>query len=87
MITKETPTEEIIEMLIKINDEYNNINYNENPNQYNYIATKRRNLEDIILSRKDKNRCCGRCDGVNDLCVTDMICEKHSQTGCIICYQ
>ncbi len=33
-----------------------------------------------------KSRCCGRCDGVNDICVSDMICEKHEEIGCEICY-
>lgn len=33
-----------------------------------------------------KSRCCGRCDGVNDICVGDMTCEAHSEMGCEICY-
>ena len=33
-----------------------------------------------------KSRCCGRCDGVNDICVTDMVCEEHKTRGCEICY-
>ncbi len=33
-----------------------------------------------------KSRCCGRCDGVNDLCVADMVCDKHDNMGCEICY-
>lgn len=32
------------------------------------------------------NRCCGRCDGINDICVADKICETHSIQGCEICY-
>ena len=55
MITKETPTEEILGMLIQVNDEFNSIDYNENPKQYNYLETKRRNLEDIILIRKEND--------------------------------
>ncbi len=31
-------------------------------------------------------RCCGRCDGVNDLCFTDMRCNDHQEYGCEICY-
>ncbi len=54
MITKETPTEEIIAILIQVNDELNDLEYNENEKQYNYLETKRRNLEDIILIRKSK---------------------------------
>ncbi len=53
MITKETPTEEILGMLIQVNDELNALNYRENEKQYNYLETKRRNLEDIILIRKE----------------------------------
>lgn len=53
MITKETPTEEIIGMLIQVNDELNELNYRENEYQYNYLEEKRRNLEDIILIRKE----------------------------------
>lgn len=33
-----------------------------------------------------QSRCCGRCDGVNDICVSDMICEAHNVTGCEDCY-
>lgn len=53
MITKEAPTEEILGMLIQVNDELNELNYRENEHQYNYLETKRRNLEDIILIRKE----------------------------------
>ncbi len=35
---------------------------------------------------KEKSRCCGRCDGVNDLCYTDQYCDNHHQCGCEICY-
>ena len=33
-----------------------------------------------------KSRCCGRCDGVNDICVADMICDDHTTRGCETCY-
>jgi len=33
-----------------------------------------------------KNRCCGRCDGVNGLCFTDMTCKLHSIEGCEKCW-
>lgn len=33
-----------------------------------------------------KSRCCGRCDGVNDLCVADMVCDEHNEIGCEVCY-
>lgn len=33
-----------------------------------------------------KSRCCGRCDGINDICVTDMVCELHNERGCELCY-
>jgi hypothetical protein len=35
---------------------------------------------------KKKSRCCGRCNGVDDLCYTDMTCDKHQQNGCEECY-
>jgi hypothetical protein len=44
-----------------------------------YIIAKENKL-------KPKSRCCGRCDGVNDICVTDQVCEKHTETGCEICF-
>lgn len=31
-------------------------------------------------------RCCGRCDGVNDLCVADQFCDKHNVEGCEDCF-
>ena len=33
-----------------------------------------------------KSRCCGRCDGVSDLCVADTICDDHSIMGCEECF-
>ena len=36
--------------------------------------------------KAEKSRCCGRCDGVNDICVADIICDKHNDTGCSICF-
>lgn len=33
-----------------------------------------------------KNRCCGRCDGINDYCVSDMECEEHKTLGCETCW-
>lgn len=41
-------------------------------------------LGDILVEYK--NRCCGRCDRVHDLCVTDMICNDHHLNGCEVCY-
>lgn len=32
------------------------------------------------------SRCCGRCDGVNELCYADMECDKHIKEGCEICH-
>jgi hypothetical protein len=31
-------------------------------------------------------RCCGRCNGIDDLCFTDMTCDDHKERGCEICY-
>jgi hypothetical protein len=33
-----------------------------------------------------KSRCCGRCDGINDLCHADRICKNHDNIGCEICF-
>lgn len=30
--------------------------------------------------------CCGRCDGVHDECVYDMVCDDHGKTGCRLCF-
>lgn len=35
---------------------------------------------------KNESRCCGRCDGVHDLCVADQVCENHEVMGCEICF-
>lgn len=32
------------------------------------------------------NRCCGRCDGVDDKCYADITCEPHNVEGCETCY-
>ena len=32
------------------------------------------------------SRCCGRCNGEDDLCFTDMTCDNHKERGCEICY-
>lgn len=34
----------------------------------------------------EKSRCCGRCNGVDDLCFTDMTCTLHESRGCETCY-
>jgi hypothetical protein len=33
-----------------------------------------------------RSRCCGRCDGINDECITDMFCDTHREAGCEICW-
>lgn len=38
------------------------------------------------MGKKMKSRCCGRCDGINDICFADMICDIHNVTGCELCY-
>jgi len=42
--------------------------------------------KEIDLSVTKQSRCCGRCDGVNDLCVADMVCDNHDVKGCEICF-
>jgi hypothetical protein len=39
-----------------------------------------------IVEVEKKSRCCGRCNGVDDLCYTDVTCDKHQQNGCEECY-
>lgn len=31
-------------------------------------------------------RCCGRCDGEDDVCVSDLECSAHEIKGCETCY-
>jgi hypothetical protein len=44
-----------------------------------YIVAKENKL-------KTKSRCCGRCDGENDLCVNDQVCDNHDTMGCESCF-
>ena len=39
------------------------------------------------LTLVKESRCCGRCDGVHDLCVADQFCENHEVMGCEICFR
>ena len=34
----------------------------------------------------EENRCCGRCNDVDDLCVFDRICNEHKTEECITCW-
>lgn len=36
--------------------------------------------------KEKSNRCCGRCNGIDDICVTDTTCEPHRILGCEICF-
>ncbi len=56
MITKNTPTEEIIGMLIEVNDQLNKINYSDNEKFYNYLTQRKSNLIDIIDIRKSAKK-------------------------------
>jgi hypothetical protein len=50
-------------------------------------AYRAKNLPQADVSDSlPKSRCCGRCDGINDICVADMRCEEHNEIGCEICY-
>lgn len=42
-------------------------------------------ITDVLVEYK--NRCCGRCDGVLDLCVSDIVCSDHNEQGCNICFE
>lgn len=56
------------------------------------IATNDPKYKDLIPPLPEaeavegKSRCCGRCDGVHDICVGDQVCDAHSETGCEICF-
>lgn len=39
-----------------------------------------------IIIPKKITRCCGRCNGVDDLCYSDMSCDVHKVLGCEECY-
>ena len=53
-------------------------------NEFLEWFVKNPSCEDVeIISM---SRCCGRCDGVDDLCFTDMCCNDHQEYGCEICY-
>ena len=41
---------------------------------------------DLEEERRRKSRCCYRCDGVSDICFTDMTCEPHNVMGCWDCW-
>lgn len=71
------------------------------PKKVNYtdwvVHTGKGNLEiythaEFIESFWDLNpekkelRCCGRCDGHNDICVADRFCEAHNVQGCEECF-
>ena len=50
------------------------------------IASLLAEVERLKQALPSESRCCGRCDGVHDICVADMICDKHSIEGCELCY-
>lgn len=43
-------------------------------------------IKEMIAPTKRVSRCCGRCDGVHDICVGDTICEDHNIMGCEKCF-
>jgi hypothetical protein len=50
-------------------------------------AIVQQNLEGLREGEAgEANRCCGRCDGENDVCVADTVCDIHSTMGCEICF-
>lgn len=40
----------------------------------------------IGLTLRKVSRCCGRCDGVHEICIGDQFCEEHNTQGCEICF-
>ena len=54
------------------------------PEEFLKWYIKNQNCEKI--ETVEKSRCCGRCNGVDDLCFTDMTCTLHQGRGCETCY-
>ena len=54
------------------------------PEEFLKWYIKNQNCEKI--ETVEKSRCCGRCNGVDDLCFTDMTCALHQGRGCETCY-
>jgi|TARA_R110000851_G_scaffold47424_1_gene115137 hypothetical protein len=52
----------------------------------NGYCIKQGEIGDVMVEFEVTNRCCGRCDGVHDECVTDMICHDHIKMGCPECF-
>lgn len=54
------------------------------------LLAKQKNDEAVeIETTKEqlkKSRCCGRCNGIDDICVADDVCGVHQVTGCRICW-
>jgi len=47
---------------------------------------RRGGIDEVMVEYEVTNRCCGRCDGVHDLCLADMVCDDHKEMGCPKCY-
>lgn len=43
-------------------------------------------VEYEIINPKRFIRCCGRCNGVDDICYSDITCNSHKALGCEKCY-
>ena len=55
----------------------------ENTIKNGYILIKK---EEVNKELQPKSRCCGRCDGINDICVGDQYCIDHEILGCEECF-
>lgn len=40
----------------------------------------------IEVAPEKRSRCCGRCNGWDDICVADTVCEPHKEMGCEVCF-
>lgn len=54
------------------------------PEEFLKWYIENQNCKEVIII--EKSRCCGRCNGVDDLCYTDMCCNDHQVYGCETCY-
>lgn len=51
-----------------------------------YEVALQKHCKNLITVPIKNSRCCGRCDGVNDLCVSDTRCIPHQTLGCEKCW-
>lgn len=81
----------MIESLEELNEELSNQSkgtlFSEQWELLKYLKQENSSIQSVSKSLHErKGRCCGRCDGVHDLCFSDMTCDVHNVLGCEDCY-